>query len=55
MDTINFSRSACLKDFVDNIDNINNINNINNIKINQKNIMIIKNQKEFGHKKRIKP
>jgi len=52
MDTINFSRSACLKDFVDNIDNINNINNI---KINQKNIMITKNQKEFGHKKRIKP
>lgn len=44
-----FSRRACLKDFFDTTENIKNKN------FSHDNISIAKNQKEFGHKKRIKP
>ena len=50
------SRKACLSDFVDNMeeskDRTNNNNNNNN---NNNSESIQKNQKEYGHKKRIKP
>jgi hypothetical protein len=44
-----YIRRACLEDFFNNIDDKNKFNK-NNLHDN-----IVKNQQEFGHKKRIKP
>ena len=46
------SRKACLSDFLDNVDESNDIKKY---KSKNNNDSIQKNQKEFGHKKRIKP
>jgi len=51
IDTKLFSRPACLKDFFDNT----NINNKTEKIYPHDDITIVKNQQEFGHKKRIKP
>jgi hypothetical protein len=51
------SRKARLSDFTDDNPDLNNNNNNNNTNNNgkDKNDHIQKNQKEYGHKKRIKP
>lgn len=46
------SRKACLSDFLDNVDDSNDIKK-HKSKNNDDSIQ--KNQKEFGHRKRIKP
>ena len=47
------SRKACLSDFVDNMEESKDRTNNNNNNNNSESIQ--KNQKEYGHKKRIKP
>jgi hypothetical protein len=49
------SRKARLSDFTDDNPDLNNNNNNTNNNGKDKNDHIQKNQKEYGHKKRIKP
>jgi hypothetical protein len=48
-------RKVCLADFFPNVEEINNQNKHCKNHLQNDNIMIAKNQKEFGHRKRIKP
>lgn len=54
-----FSRKACLADFFDDDGDIPttscNQNKYNNNYSQNDNVVITKNQQEFGHRKRIKP
>ena len=50
-----FSRRACLADFFDEDDDIPTQQTYNNHYSHNDNVVIAKNQQEFGHRKRIKP
>jgi len=50
-----FSRRACLADFFDEDDNIPTQQIYNHHYSHNDNVVIAKNQQEFGHRKRIKP